>query len=147
MPVREKSAWASLATLVLVFVPYFVQVCRSFFSDQLDPGEVLGLFIGAVVLQIILQIGIHIVFAFVPGDDRTDERDEAIEAKSLRWAYAVFGAMSMSWVLMVLVLANVPETPAPVLGPLWLTQQLVFCFVIAEAVKYLVQAISYRRGI
>src|SRR5215813_12770219 len=54
MSFREKSAWASLAVMLVVYVPYFVHVFRLFGRGELKGGLILGQFISAVLFQIFL---------------------------------------------------------------------------------------------
>ena len=84
MSFREKSAWASLAMMLVVYVPYFVHVFRLFGRGELKGGVLLGQFIGAVVFQVFLLIVVHIVIAIQSRHQQADERDRAIEARSYR---------------------------------------------------------------
>ena len=87
MSFREKSAWASLAVMLVVYVPYFVHVFRLFGRGELKGGAVLGQFISAVLFQIFLLIVVHIAIAIQSRQQQTDERDRAIEATSYKIAY------------------------------------------------------------
>jgi len=84
MSFREKSAWASLAVMLAVYVPYFVHVFRLFRRGELKGGVLLGQFVGAVVFQVFLLIVVHIVIAIQSRHQQADERDRAIEARSYR---------------------------------------------------------------
>src|SRR2546423_11067955 len=60
---REKSAWASLAVMMLVFVPYFVRIFQLFRWRELTAAAALGQFIGAVIFQVVLLVFVYIVIA------------------------------------------------------------------------------------
>ena len=89
MSFQEKSAWICLIISVAVFGPYFVSVFAPLLRGegaQLAFDQVLGGFVGAVVLQVLLTIFFHIALALHDRNDRPDERDRAISARSFRVA-------------------------------------------------------------
>ncbi len=140
MSFREKSAWASLAIMLLVFVPYFVHMFRLFERGELNGGTVFGEFIGAVIFQVLLLIVAHIAIAIRSGQEQKDERDRTIESKSFKIAY---------YVLIASCFVAIPCVALALLSALtlpFLSQLLLACFVVAEAAKYVTQIICYRRG-
>jgi hypothetical protein len=148
MSFREKSAWACAATIIAVFVPYFVRVYRLFEHQQLTAMSILPMFVGAVVVQVAVLILAHILFAIREKQEPKDERDRTIEAKSFHNAYFVcgfFAFFGMGWVIMYTIAVG-SAAAARVLTPITISQMVLFCFVMAEVTKYLTQAISYRRG-
>lgn len=148
MSFREKSAWACAATIIAVFVPYFVHVFRLFKQQELTAMSILPAFIAAVVIQVALLVTAHIVFAIRAKQEPKDERDLAIESKSFHNAYFVcgfFAFFATGWVIMYTIAAG-SAAAARVLTPITISQMVLFCFVIAEVTKYLTQAISYRHG-
>src|SRR5580700_2250708 len=74
---REKSLYASLATELLVYGPYF------FLHQRNSVNKVAGMIIAIIVLQIILQ---SIIAAFTR-NRITDERDRLIELRGYRAGY------------------------------------------------------------
>lgn len=148
MTFREKSAWASLLATAIVFVPYFRDVFARFAQDSLQPEDVLGGFIGAVIYLTMLEIVAAIAVAILSRRSTTDERDAAIDARSFKGAYYVLSVSGMLVILAVTFLAVVPVSVIQdrALAPAFLSQVLLLCFVLAEAVKSLVQIVSYRRG-
>ena len=145
---REKSAWACAATIIAVFVPYFVHVFRLFEQQELTAMSILPAFVGAVIVQVALLVAAHIVFAIRAKQEQKDERDLAIESKSFRNAYFVcgfFAFFGVCWVIMYTIAVG-PKAAAPALTPITISQMALFCFVMAEVTKYLTQAVSYRRG-
>ena len=149
MSFREKSAWASLAVMLVVYVPYFVYVFRLFGRGELKGSVLLGQFIGAVVFQVFLLIIVHIVIAIQSRQQQADERDRAIEAKSYKIAYlALIGSFFVVLPSAIsLVFALNPALVPGLVGLPFLSQLLLLCFVTAEAMKYCVQLVCYRLGI
>ena len=148
MSFREKSAWACAFTTLIVYVPYFARVLQLFERQQLTALAILPAFIGAIVLQIVLLIIAHILFALRGKQEAKDERDLIIESKSFRNAYfvcAFFALFSGCWAIMYTIGAGT-ETAMRTLTPVAMAQMMLFCFVAAEATKYLTEAINYRRG-
>lgn len=146
--VSRKSAWASLAVMLVVFVPYFVHVFRLFGRGELKGGAVLGQFISAVLFQILLLIVVHIAIAIQSRQEQTDERDRAIEATSYKIAYL---ALISSFFVAIpsaisLVFALNPALVSSLVGLPFLSQLLLLCFVTAEAMKYCAQIVCYRWG-
>jgi len=148
MSFREKSAWASLAVMLVVYVPYFVHVLRLFGQGDLKGGGLLGQFIGAVVFQILLLIIVHIVIAIQCRQGQADERDRAIEAGSYKIAYlALIGSFFVVLPCAIsLVFALKPALVSSLVGLPFLSQLLLLCFVTAEAMKYCAQIVCYRWG-
>jgi hypothetical protein len=148
MSFREKSAWASLAVMLVVYVPYFVHVFRLFGRGELKGGVLLWQFIGAVAFQVFLLIVVHIVIAIQSRQQQTDERDRAIEARSYKIAYLAL--ISSLFVVLPsaisLVFALQPALVSSLVGLPFLSQLLLLCFVTAEATKYCAQIVSYRLG-
>lgn len=148
MSFREKSAWASLAVMLVVFVPYFAHMFRLFERDELGVGTVVGQFISAVIFQVILLIVVHIVIAIRSRQEPKDERDLAIESKSFKIGYYVLVSACFAGIPSVLgaVLGIHPESAPRLMTLPFLSQLLLLCFVFAEAAKYITQVFCYRRG-
>ena len=148
MSFREKSAWASLAVMLAVYVPYFVHVFRLFRRGELKGGVLLGQFVGAVVFQVFLLIVVHIVIAIQSRQQQADERDRAIEARSYKIAYVAL--ISSFFVALPSAISSVfalkPALASSLVGLPFLSQLLLLCFVTAEAMKYCAQIVCYRWG-
>jgi len=152
MSFREKSAWTGLLVTLIVYVPYFATVFSAIsprdgvWSPGL--GNLVVAFVGAMILQVVLSIVFAIAIALHDRRKETDERDRAIEAKSVRVAHsvlyagctvAVFGALTFG------VASNVLEASA-FQACVLLSQVLLLCLVLAETAHYLTQVVAYRRG-
>jgi uncharacterized membrane protein len=148
MSLREKGAWASLIATAVVFVPYFRYVFRLFAAGELQPVRVLAAFVGAAVYLTVLMIAVGIAIELLSRREPQDERDVAIEAKSYRIAYTVLSTTGMLAIVAIIFLGIVPAPKLrnEVLAPQFLSQVLLLCFVVAEAVRAVTQIVFYRRG-
>jgi 4-hydroxybenzoate polyprenyltransferase len=145
---REKSAWISLAVLLVVFIPYFLNVFRLFGAGLLSAGAVMGLFIAATIVVILLSATFHILLAVFGRVEPPDERDRAIELKSFRIAYGILtvSVFCLIGTVVIVALPSAQSPPRAALGPVFLSQLFFLCFVLGEAAKYFTQAVCYRRG-
>lgn len=137
---EEKSTWASLAIITFIFAGYFSQVYQGLMDGTLHKAAVLGLFIGAVVSIIILEIFLHIVIAIVNTKDAEqhgDERDRLFSMKA--------GNIS-GWVLGFGVLIISAQTFIRDLDSLWVANLLLFAVFVSQVVSYALQIFYYRRG-
>jgi hypothetical protein len=148
MSLREKGAWASLIATAVVFVPYFRYVFGLFAAGELQPVRALAAFIGAAVYITVLMIVVGIVIALLSKREPADERDLAIEAKAYRIAYVLLSTSAMTAIVAIVFLGvvPVPKLRNEVLAPQFLSQVLLLCFVLAEAVRAITQIVCYRRG-
>lgn len=152
MTFREKSAWVGLLVTLVVYGPYFASI-----FSRISPrdgvwspglGDLLGTFVGAVFLQLLLTVVFHGVLMLHGRRERPDERDRAIEAKSVQVAHGVlvtgcamagFGALALG------VAASTLEVSA-FQALVLLSQVLLFFLVAGETAQYLTRVIAYRRG-
>lgn len=137
---EEKSTWASLVILLFVFTGYFSQVINGITSGSLDKAEVTGMFFGAVITVIVMEIVLHIaiaVFNVKDADQSTDERDRLFSMRA--------GNIS-GWVLGFGVLIIAAQTFMKDLNPLWVANLLLFMVFISQIVSYALKLYYYRRG-
>jgi uncharacterized membrane protein YfcA len=88
MSFREKSAWISFVSILLLFGIYFTAVGMAI-AGRLDPSRTFSLFIQLVIAFVILEVALHILVAMrSPGDAKTpkDERERLISLKAERVA-------------------------------------------------------------
>lgn len=136
MSFREKLAWICLVTTILVFVPYFAYVFWLFAAGEPKLGVVLQAFVTAVVIQIVLSVVANIaIAAFRARVEPPDERDRAIDLRSLKISYYVLAVSVFLAIGYVLVYS-----------PLFISQMMLLCFVAAEVARYSTQAVCYRTG-
>jgi hypothetical protein len=145
---RERSAWICLVSTCLIFGVYFRFVVQTFETSDAVARPVLVAFLLACVALAVVTGVVHIVSALVFGVDKADERDAKIEATAVRVAYffligCVFTAIACMAVL------GAAQTPSSQ-GRIWVpgfslaSQAVLFVFVVAEVLRYLVQVIFYR---
>ncbi len=144
---REKTAWACFLITLLVWVPYFAHVLQLFRHNELTAGRVLGMFIGAVVVQVAIQIVAAVAIAIHSKEEPKDERDLAIEARAAKNAYFVLCSLVFMAGWIVWSVAAVGEEAAGLaITPLLISQLVLFCFILGETVRFGTQVVSYRRG-
>ena len=145
MSYREKSTWVQFVSTIIVFIPYFV-----WFLFNLDRSTAtFGVsFSMAVVASIILNVGGHVFILMRSTEERPDERDWMIEYRSLRWGYfihAIVMFLSIGLVLAFVISQSSPESH--LLKPVVICHLFLFCFVLAEMVRYGRAVLLYRRGV
>ena len=140
MSFREKSAWACLITTIAIWGPYFAYVFRLFGREHYATSVMIA-FIMAIILSIMLNIATHIAIAIRSRWEKKDERDLVIESKSYRNAYFVLVAL-----IWMVILAAPVGTPSHHFGPVFISQMVLLCFVVAETANYLTTVVCYRRG-
>ena len=99
MSFHEKSAWACLISIVLVFAPYLLVVVQ-------HPMGFVGLFPVAVVVLVVLLTAFHMVNALATRSIREtgetpplDELDRVIELRAAKLSGVVLAVAVMGWCL------------------------------------------------
>ena len=137
---EEKSTWASLAIILIVFSGYFSQVYDGLIDGILDKAAVTGLFFGAVVTVVILEIVLHIVIAAFNHRDADQPRDERDRL------FAVKAGNISGWVLGIAVLIIAAHTFIQDLDSTWVANLLLFAVFASQVTSYTLQLVYYRRG-
>ena len=137
MSFREKSAWISLISIVLITVVFLLH--EPLHSLRPEPSlfhvHVLLLCISALIGIVVVS---HIVISISsPKDARTpkDERERLIDLKAVRIAHYVFIAGASLSVLAVHHGANA----------IAVSYGILFAFVLAEVVNFGSRIVFYRR--
>jgi hypothetical protein len=139
MPYREKTAWLSLIAMAVTFGPYFAIVAAGVLPNEALPNLRQLVFYGvaAIAQVIILGIGRFFLHIASPQEARTpaDERDRAIERRSINAAYFVLlaGAIGAGVIM--------PFT----YGGWAIVNASLFAIAAAEVVHHAVVVVSYRR--
>jgi hypothetical protein len=138
MPYREKIAWLALIAMAVAYGPYFMLAAKAPAPwEPLPHLHPLGLFaVVSIVRMLILGAGYLYLRLGSPREERAprDERDRAIEHRSLSAAYYVLIAG------MILVGCIMPFSAAG-----WtIVNAAIFWIVAAEVVHYGVVVGSYR---
>jgi hypothetical protein len=135
---REKSLYASLATELCVYGPYF------FLHQHNSVNKVAGMIIAIIVLQAILQ---SVIAAFTR-NRITDERDRLIELRGYRAGYLTIASLMVAGLGMLWFHVTVGHLPldSRMIGLHFLS---VFfgMLIIADITKTATQIVAYRRAI
>ena len=139
MPYREKTAWLSLAAMVVAYGLYFTVVGSGFYHNEPMPGMRQLSFFAAVSIArlLVLGAGYLVLLTTTEKADRTppDERDLAITRRSMSAAYYVLISG------MIYVGCFMPFTTTG-----WtIVNSALFMIVAAEIVRTSIIAFSYRR--
>ncbi|KPL90132.1 hypothetical protein [Herpetosiphon geysericola] len=156
MSFHEKSAWASLLAIGVVFTPYLVVVLRQPLA--------FGILIVAVIALVLILTGFHIVNAISSKLIRErgvtppiDELDRMIELRAAKYAGFVLACAVLTWCLFALVFvsawgvsaggepSNLAEFRVPVTQALTAVHWLFASFVLANCVYYASIVVGYRK--
>jgi hypothetical protein len=152
MSFREKTAWISLGVTALVWGGYFASVWRELAAPDPSSGDILGLFVRAVILTVVLEVALAIAVAVAApkaANSPADERERLIELRSTRIAYGVLSVGAVTVALASPALAAA--------GPHLLNDRLddtvlitangiLLALIAAEVVKSAAQVFAFRRG-
>jgi hypothetical protein len=139
MSFREKSAWISFVSILLVTAFYFTHVA----SWSLRPGPDAGAFhllIISVIALVTIEIIAHVYVAIrAPSEARTprDERERLIDLKATRIAAYIYAPSSLGVIALIHVGAN----------QFALAYALMLAFAIAQLINYGARIYYHRRGI
>ncbi len=142
MAFREKLAWVTLGSMLITYSIYFWLLATRFDLSSPDgPPTVamlalFGMVTVAQVIVIVIATSVLAIRAQKDANAKADERDRAIARRGASVAY---------FVLMVgMILVGVVM---PFGDPRWkITNAALLALVIAEATRYILVIVSYRRG-
>ena len=139
MPFREKTSWVTLAAMIVAYGVYFAVLANAAQAGPPPVTQMLVLFAGVTIAQVVaIAIASTVLAIQARGDARAraDERDRAIARRSANVAYYVL------MIEMILVGVVMPFSE-----PGWkIINAALLSLVIAEAVRYILTILSYRRG-
>ncbi len=135
MSFREKSAWISFLSMSGIYGIYFWSVIHSGPGGGFPFGGLLGTIIALVVVQVVLTV---VVAIFRPREAKAprDERDQLIELRAMRVAYA-----GLATGIALACLFGAFDPPL-----VFNTNALLFILVTAEIMRSGCQILQYRRG-
>jgi len=137
---REKSYWASLLIMSAVWLNYFVRVQPVLADGTISREASFGLFVGAVVVLVILEIVVHILLAVTnlkTADKPADEREKIISCKA--------GNLS-GWVLGFCVVTIGGYAMLHDVSSVLIANLLLLALVLSQCVDYALALFYYRRG-
>lgn len=149
MTKREKIAWISFVSTVVVYVPYFAYVSRLIVRQELFGWSLFVAFTGAVFVQSAVMIAAYFACAFRQRNEPKDERDAAVEARAFRHGYGVLivSCFALTIGVGLFFVLPVPRAGDRQFAALLIAQTVLLCCVLAEAARFLSLALGYRRGI
>lgn len=138
MSFREKSAWISFVSILVVFSIYFARAARVLIAGE-GRGALFHLFIVLALGLVALEVVLHVAIAIQsPREARSakDEREHLIDMKATRVAFPVllvgaFGAIS---------------TIHMGAGRGAMADAILLAIVLAELAKFGAQIVYHRRG-
>jgi hypothetical protein len=136
MSFREKSAWISLLSMLLIYGSYFWSAVHS--GPHFGKVHFSSL-LGTIILLVIVQVALSIAVAIIsPRDAKAprDERDRLIDLRATRFAYA---ALATSVAFACFFGAFNPPI-------IFNTNARLFLLVLAEVLRSGCQIVQYRRG-
>ena len=95
MALREKSAWVSFWTTMIVYGGYFAYVGQALASGR--PVGFAGPLTTCILVLVVLQVGLQILLAARSGEPRTpqDERERLIDLRASTNAFYVLQVAAM----------------------------------------------------
>ncbi len=139
MSFREKSAWVTLITLIVLTIGFALHLPRPWTLSPAPSPFLFHVLVAAIVAFVAIAVIAHIVLAiFSPHDARApkDERERLIELKSIAVAAYVYAFLSLGSVFTIHVGAN----------QIGVGYLVLLSFVVAEIVHYAARIYYYRRG-
>ncbi len=139
MSFREKSAWISFVTILLVFGAYFWNV-RQVLAGNAEFGTAFEVEIGLIVAFVLIEIVLHIALAMqAPSEARAprDEREQLIEMRATRVAFQVLVIGALACVGLMHLTRS-----AWAIG-----QHVLLAVVVAQLVRFGGQIVYFRRGV
>ena len=139
MSFREKSAWISFVTILLVFGAYFWNV-RQVLAGNVEYGTAFKVEIALIVAFVVIEIVLHIGLAMqAPNEARAprDEREQLIEMRATRVAFQVLVIGALACVGLMHLTRS-----AWAIG-----QHVLLAVVVAQLVRFGGQIVYFRRGV
>lgn len=134
---EEKSVWIQLGAMSISLGVYFVLAARMLGSGVREMSAFAALFLVAVVVMVVLMIVAYGIAALLRKPERRDERDRLIAWKS---------EYRSAWLTAVGILGAVTCMVAGV-NNVWTANLLLLSLALAEILGFILQIVSYRRGV
>ena len=153
MPFREKTAWVSFVTTLVVWGYYFIAVLRTLRTGAPDGGRLLGLLIACIAILVVLHIAAAIFLAITSPSDSdapADERERMFGLKALRAAFYTLNSLALVVAFSSPVLAVIGPRlfPAdPLTGTvIVIASAIALAIVLAELVRTGSEIFYFRRA-
>ena len=140
MSFREKKAWVTVITLIVVFFPFYFVMVRNYHQPDPDFLYLAHLVVLALSVFIVLEVGLVLIARWLSPEDAgipKDERDQVFAFRAARFAYVA---------LIIMVIA----VTFPMIhfeGGNWGHGMLYLATIIlAEILRAVVLIVQYRKG-
>jgi hypothetical protein len=140
MSFREKSAWISLLTIVVVSILFLLELPYPWTLTPTPSGFLFRVLLAAIATFVVIAIVAHVVVAaLAPRDARAqgDERERLIALRATRLSGFVYAVLSLGSIALIHLGAN----------QFALGYAVLFSFVLAEAVNCIARIVYFRRGV
>jgi len=140
MSFREKSAWITLITLIVLTLFYVTHLPPAWLLDP-PSGFMFHVLVVGVGAFVVVEIVAHVIVAIrAPRDAQAprDERERMIALKATSIAAYVYAIVSLGSVF------TVSHLGATAIGVAFC---VFFSFILAEIVNYAARVVYYRRGV
>ena len=142
MCTNERLAWVCLASITVVYIPYFSFLVYATQSSSLHISVVTVAFVAAIIAQGFITAIPAAIVGLLDPKQITDERDIAIRYKACTIAYVCL----ISCVLILVTGGSLLRPVFPLLGDgVFIGQLGLLSVVVAELANYGVQVFEYRR--
>jgi hypothetical protein len=141
MSFREKSAWITLITLVLLTLFFVTHLPPAWMLNPRPSGFLFHVLTIGVIAFVVIEIVAHVIVALrAPREARAprDERERLIALKARSIAANVYAVLSLGSAFVVIHLG---ANAGGVLYCVFLS------FIVAQIVNYAARVVYYRRGV
>ncbi|SDG65857.1 hypothetical protein [Pelagibacterium luteolum] len=152
MSMREKVAWISTLTALVIFGYYFWSVLSDFGQRQLDGDVLFWRFIWCLGIAVAIMLPASLLAAWIGKqqfDPPPDEMEQAIERRSYR---AGFGVLEVSLIAIILLSGWIAEMaradyPVDAAGAtsVIMVNLLLFAMALAGVLREIQIIVAYRR--
>jgi hypothetical protein len=151
MSPRERNAWISTLSTLVIWTYYFVAFWLDVVSGQLDGSQVLWRFVACMVVTAVVMIGLNIAAGVMTKKEierRPDEMERQIEGRADRIAFRVLEALIPAALIPGLLLTDAIKTAFPAdpasATALIFANGFLLIVVLTEMVRELVTIVSFR---
>ena len=138
MSFREKSAWISFVTILVVFGIYFWHSVRVL-TGSVEFSAVFRVEVGLIAAFVVLEVVLHIALTLQAPNEAWTPRDERERLTDMRATRVAF---------QVLVVGALAGVGIHLTSSVWVVSQVVlFAVVVAELVRFGGQIVYFRRGV
>lgn len=142
---EEKSAWGSLAAIVLAGLWYFPKALAVVRTSE-NPIALIAVSVLWVILLVIVEVVYHTIIAAISPRDagKADERDRLINLKAERNASFVLGFCLFTLIAWIVCQSVLQAYAVP--QPLEIVVLILLAVTVSEAAKLMSQLWQYRLG-